>query len=413
ISLSLGIGLQIAALLKGGGTSPDVVLEGDRSMTMPLLVEVKVSNAVGHEKAALVRKRGWAMIEIDLSGLDTDAMLDDAFERTVLQVAPRVWIHSPAAERMFEQVQAKVEQQVADRNAEIIAERAKRDANERTAKAKLDADLGRKERFRQKLRAPYLGDLEALVELCSPQAARKRLLQLFERDAPAIDLARRRYLDDGPLPPFLAQIPTGWQLVDAHPHLWQLNLWGQIVLGQPVGTRFQIGKWVPHLGRMVGFNASLKRLFDAQQRDWQQAREKGFRRPYPYSAWFFEGWENELIPSPFDLVGEFADQLWAASLIELQEQGVYQVIGTKPDLAAFALERPVRAVPSPPPDQPPETPWQRHERVLAEQLIRLEELGEPYHVCVICETPLPAGSRCGCGTKLQPKIVRPPSSEPR
>ena len=181
------------------GMRPDVVLEDDHPTTVPLLVEVKVSNAVGHEKAALVRKRGWAMIEIHLSKLNADAVLDNAFERAVLQEAPRFWIHSPTAERLFEQVQAKVEQQVADRNAQILAGHARRDAARRSSEAKLDADRRRKERFRQKLRAPLLGDLQALVELSSPSVARERLLQLSERDAPAIDVARGRYLE-GALP---------------------------------------------------------------------------------------------------------------------------------------------------------------------------------------------------------------------
>ncbi len=394
------------------GIRPDVVLESDQH-TVPLLVEVMVSNAVGHEKAALVRNRGWAMIEIDLSKLDADAVVDDAFERAVLQEAPRFWIHSPTAERMFERVQAKLEQHVADRNAQILAERAKRNAARRSSEAKLDADCRRKERFRQKLRAPYLGDLKTLVELFSPSAARERLLQLAERDAPAIELVRRRYLESNPLPPFLTQIPTGWQLVDAHPHLWQLTLWGQFVRGQPVGKRIQTKQWVPHLGRTSGFYMPLKRLFDAQRDDWQQARAKGFRRRYPYSASFFEDWENELVPSPFDLVAELMDQLWTASLVEWQEIGVYEVIGTIPDLTAFEPVPPVRsAAPSPPQATSPGLPGQRHARMLAEQLLRRDELGEPYSVCVICEVPIPPRDRCSCGTNLKPRIVRRPPRTP-
>lgn len=392
------------------GVRPDVVLEGEHPYTVPLLVEVKVSNAVGLEKAALVRTRGWAMIEIDLSKLEPDAMLDEAFERAVLHEAPRFWIHSPTAERMFEHVQAKLEQHVADRNAQILAERTLRDAAQRDLQAEMDADRRRKERFRQKLRAPHLDDLKGLAELHSPAAASELLRHLSERDALAIDLARRRYLEGGPVPAFLAQIPTGWQLVDAHPHLWQLTLWGQCVRGQPVGTQIQTKKWVPQLGRMFGFDLPLKRLFDAQQHDWQQARAKGYRRRYPYSASFFEDWENELIPSPFDMVAEFADQLWAASLVELQEMGVYQVIGTEPDLTAFAPERPVRSAAQDPPATQPDTHGRRQERMLAEQLLRRDEPGEAYSVCVICEVPLPAGDRCSCGTNLQPRVVRPPSA---
>jgi len=396
-----------------GGMRPDVVLEDDHANTVPLLVEVKVYNAVGHNKAALVRNRGWAMIEIDLSALDPEAVLDGGFERTVLQEAPRFWVHSPVAERMFDQLQARLEQQVADRNALILAERVKRDAARRNSEAKLDADRRRKEQFRQTLRAPYLSNLRALVELSSPTVARERLSQLFERDAPAIALARRRYLNNGPLPPFLTQIPRGWQLIDAHPHLWQTRLWGQFVLGQPVGTLIQTRKWTPQLGRMFGFNEPLKRLFDAQQTDWQQARSKGFLRSYPYTAWFFEDWENELIPSPFDLVQEFADQLWAASLVEPQETGVYEVIGTEPDLAFFEPKRPIRSgEPAHRRQLYAESTRQRYERIRVEQLSTFDELGEPYAVCVICELPLFLGSRCSCGTKLQPRLVRPATYTP-
>lgn len=390
------------------GMRPDVVLEDDHPNTVPLLVEIKVSHAVGDEKAILVRKRGWAMIEIDLSKLDPDNLLDAAFERTVLNEAPRFWIHSPAAERMFKHVQGKVERQVAERNVQILSERAEHDAAQRNAMDKLVGHRRRKEQFRQKLRSPYVADLKALSVLSSPTAAGEQLLRLSERDAPAIDLARRRYLDHGSLPPFLAQIPPGWQLVDAHPHLWQLRLWGEFVLGQPVGKRIQTRNWVPQLGRMFGFDAPLKRLFDAQQHDWRQTRAKGFRRPYPYSAWFFEDWENELIPSPFDVVDEFARELWAASLVELQETGVYEVIGTEPDLTAFGPRRPIRSTePSQPQRQRPETPGQRHERELAEHITRVNELGDSYCVCVICDMPLAAGNQCSCGTKLQPRVVRP------
>jgi len=107
------------------------------------------------------------------------------------------------------------------------------------------------------------------------------------------------------------------------------------------------------------------------------------------------------------------NQLWTASLVELQEIGVYELFGTIPDLTAFEPVPPVRsAVPSPPQATRPGLPGRRHERMLAEQLLRLDELGAPYSVCVICEVPVPPRDRCSCGTNLKPRIVRQPPRTP-
>ena len=388
---------------------PDVVAEDDRPATLSLLVEVKVSHAVDERKAGLVRKRGWAMLEINLSKLDPDAVLDDAFERAVLEDAPRFWIHSPACERGFARVQDELELQVANRNADILAERSRRDEARRKNEGQLSAQRRRKEQFLQKLRAPHLEDLKVLIELSSPAAARHELARLSERDVGAIDQARRRFLDNAPLPPFLSQIPDGWQLVDAHPDLWQLMLWGRFVRGQEVGAVIHTSKWVPQLGRLFGFNLPIKRLFDAKQKDWQRARREGYHRRYPYWASFFEKWENELIPCPFALVTGLAEQLCAASLLEVAGISEFEVIGTEPCLAAFQPNVSVRtAVARPTPPTPRETAEQLQVRLIDEQTAELEAQSEPYSVCVLCDEAFPLDARCTCGTKLRPRRVEPP-----
>jgi len=64
------------------------------------------------------------------------------------------------------------------------------------------------------------------------------------------------------------------------------------------------------------------------------------------------------------------------------------VFGTEPDLSALELERPVRSAnPAPRPAPPPETRGQRHERAVTAEFVKLEALGEPYYVWLICETP--------------------------
>lgn len=63
------------------GIRPDVLLsDGGAVASLPLLVEVRVSHAVDEFKARLVRERGWAMVEIDLSQAQEEDLAPDRFE---------------------------------------------------------------------------------------------------------------------------------------------------------------------------------------------------------------------------------------------------------------------------------------------------------------------------------------------
>ncbi|MFC3716310.1 hypothetical protein ACFONC_09105 [Luteimonas soli] len=365
------------------GARPDVVLEVDDARTPPLLVEIRVTHAVDQTKAALVHKRGWAMIEIDLSKLDSDTVLEEAFANVVLhEAANRAWIHSPAAEKAFGRAERALEQRVADLNRKILKARRELEERRRRNQAQLDGQRRSRERYRTKLRAPHLKDLEALSAFADPHAARLALQAQFDRDSKAIELASRRYLNDEHLPPFLSHIRKGWQLVGAHPWLWQLSLWGEFVHDMPVGTLIDTKRWVPWLGNRFGYKSALKRLFDAQQRDSQGAREKGFRRWGQYRAWFFEDWENELIPSPFELVGALADQLWRAGLVEPTDTfKVYEVVSTEADLSMFEKAGPMGPTPSLPTPPTRESEEERRVRKRAELISIFEEHGEPYTLC--------------------------------
>jgi hypothetical protein len=88
-----------AATLEPGldGLRPDVVAV---VAGRPLLVEVAVTHFCGPEKAALIRERRLAAVEIDLSRLARDAP-PEALERALLRAAPRRWLwnrHAEAAE---------------------------------------------------------------------------------------------------------------------------------------------------------------------------------------------------------------------------------------------------------------------------------------------------------------------------
>lgn len=98
--LTIAAQSAIEVPLLDGRIRPDVRLSGlvDAFPLAPLFVEVRVHHAVDSETAALVRAVRLSMLEIDLSDVSDEDVVDPAaFERVVLhEVANRRWIHLDA-----------------------------------------------------------------------------------------------------------------------------------------------------------------------------------------------------------------------------------------------------------------------------------------------------------------------------
>ena len=84
------------------GLVPDIVVEvKGRS----LLVEVLVTHACGPEKIALLRQRGLACVEIDMSAVARDLPRAE-HERLILVTAPRNWLHNVRIEEAVAELRA-------------------------------------------------------------------------------------------------------------------------------------------------------------------------------------------------------------------------------------------------------------------------------------------------------------------
>lgn len=89
---------------------PDVIVQDADG---ELLVEVRVTHAVGQDKARAVRRLDLRMVEIDLSSTSAAVLADPAaFERWVLQEAPRHWIWLPAAARKWTESLRRLEDEI-------------------------------------------------------------------------------------------------------------------------------------------------------------------------------------------------------------------------------------------------------------------------------------------------------------
>lgn len=91
------VSARVEVPLLDGTTRPDVLVHGMASDIEfdPLCVEVRVHHGVDEQKRDLLAANGLDTIEIDLSGLDDEAVADPvAFRREVLEnQANRQWIH--------------------------------------------------------------------------------------------------------------------------------------------------------------------------------------------------------------------------------------------------------------------------------------------------------------------------------
>lgn len=399
------------------GMRPDVVARASESEGPALLIEVRVSHAVTDEKHDLVKSRDIAMLEIDLSTLSTDSLLGKEFEEAVLRDdANRYWVHSPEGERQYRNALAELEKDVAARNKQIQADQAEAEKRRIAQRAEATKKEHRKAVYRQELRDRHSEDLAYLVDAVSPERLRNRLLDLEGRDAARIERLRQRLLGDAPLPNLFAIAHPQWWLVNAHPSLWQMDLCSRFVFAKPKGTLVNTKRWVPWLDQSFGFDPAMKRLFAAQQADSKRARAAGFPR-YGPRAWFLADWENDLIPSPFEVVNYLIDRLARHNIIEqMDEWGIYEVSdGTKD---AFNTEREpspknqwqsLPALPSAGPDtilrhtyQAPLSAVERDKLDRAAQLKTLLNSSDTCSICKICDWPSHRERRvCGrCGSSL-------------
>ncbi|WP_133478255.1 hypothetical protein [Cognatilysobacter segetis] len=306
------------------GIRPDVFLS-DRgaAATLPLLVEVKVSHAVDDAKAHLVRHRGWAMVEIDLSKTPDDALAPCAFERYVLEGAPRKWIHAPKAEQRFAEARLVLRAKVDAINAELRRQGVEeRDAFGRTAKERQkQQDI---DRLRDSRRREYMRDLDALERKVLPEALRQREEELQAKEAEQIAALLRNF--GGQVPPFART---------AHRHAWALNTssmrWhlaaaDHFVLSAKEGARVTAGavsRWLEH---SFGVDEVAARLIEAQKIDRDRKRKRGDAN-VARTAWFFDDWENGAIPSVFHAADHLLDRLAIAGHLLRAEKWTYLVDG--------------------------------------------------------------------------------------
>lgn len=298
-----------------GSYKPDVVAQ---DAVGELLIEIRVTHAVGNLKAARVQAQGRRMLEIDLSQLHRDTPHDlAAFEHAVLDdVANRSWISYPEAVAEWQASKLELDEQIAARNREIARLRdevakAAQVRQERETQESKDRE-GRRAYVRRLKRAKHASDLECLMELTSPErvaqvlreyqlSAEERVIELLEAVPSAVRSACLRAHEDA------------W-VFGVDPVLWQLLAHDHFVAKRAPGDRFNqkdVADWVRQCFQP---EKALYRLFVTQYASRAEARRAGYaKRRLAY--WVFTDEENARIPNFYSPINDFVGRLESARVI--------------------------------------------------------------------------------------------------
>lgn len=291
---------------------PDVVAkdqDGD------LLIEIRVTHAVGDQKTRNVQSDGHRMLEIDLSRITADQAEDtDLFEHLVLNTATnRIWISHPSATDAWRRSREELKERIRAKNESIAAALAHRQKLKEESDLERKAREARKAHYRSECRHPHLQALAGLKEKTSEAAINERYRWLLERDQSDATKAAN-WVTEETAKPYLDIVPAlGW-VYDAHPQLWQTGAYVHFIAGKAPGHAFEqaaLGRWVR---ATYGTDESLWSLFRAQWVARCEALKRSYHMRLPW-AWFFTPEENKRIPNFFEPIDEFVGNMMRCGVL--------------------------------------------------------------------------------------------------
>lgn len=350
------VSLMSAALEIGRGDYiPDVTAhdaEGE------LLIEIRVRHAVNNLKQRRVQSDGVRMIEIDLSKVTVEQVLDDVeFERLVLEDrGNRQWISYPAAADAWRIAYDEFKQALRERNQLIKAEAKDAAAKQALALSKERAKQANKdaarERMRRILRAPHESMLACLHELTHPERVEHLLHERWLRDREQFEVLEQQ-LDSYTVGKALHRWHKDAWVYNDHPVYWQARIYRQFVQDAPPGSyisQVDAARWAR---TEIGVDPVLGELFHAQYVATMEARAAGYFKEV-VSAWYFTDEENALIPSLYEPFDDLFARLVEAGAICRIKEGPHRYM-REPALRVSSVPEPVirQVLPTPVPVRRP------------------------------------------------------------
>ena len=300
------------------GYVPDILARDDEG---GLLIEIRVTHAVGETKAERVAAEGWRLLEIDLSGMDRDLPHEpEAFEWTVLEdPAIRHWVSHPRAVASWHESKAELEERISQRNTEIeearLANAAAALQRQEAAASAEKQKSARREYIRLRERKPYLDSLARLDGLTDPIRVAALMAELR---AAAADRVQTLLADSDASVHHacLSSHQNAW-IYGADPVLWQILATRHFVTSREPGYQFNQRDLATWVRRTFPYDRDLYRLFAAQYAKRADARRAGFAKRR-LAFWAFSDEENLRIPDFYVPVSHLVDRwVWTGLIYRL------------------------------------------------------------------------------------------------
>lgn len=298
---------------KDYGFIPDILVDiGGRQ----LAVEIFCTNPVSEEKKIKVKNSKMAMIQIDLSGVDYETLVNaELFKKLVLDDKDnRVWIYNPKGEKLVIKAKSDLAQKIKIENERHLMRKAeeRKLKEERAKKKRLDDERIALVRFKKrKMIATELEQLLKYDEHSWQMQREKMLLEKALTASPKL-LEIHHTQKNKSLHENLVNIihPKDW-IFNVHRILWQSHILLYYVFSQPIGYSFAASNVNRDITSRFGVLDFVKVL---NLKKWEE-KKKGRNQ---YDCWYLSCEENRAIVFPISLVGGYLDYLSSIRILSKQ-----------------------------------------------------------------------------------------------
>ena len=284
-----------------------------------LHIEVKVTHAVEYNKEKSFRQREESMIEIDLSGLSPESVLDiSTFKQEVIHNKNnRKWLVFPKGEALYQKANQDLIEKVNAINEPLHIKREELRKDEERKEREHKEFLNHKERQRKE----YEDELVMLHKTMTEEWLKYREMILLNQFCPD---RIKKLIQEDKVPSYVAiKIRNDWS-INAHRTYWQLDLVGRFIFDKK-DSILKVGEVTDWLINDVGLQEWVMTLHNLKQ----DQKKKGKARGKYYGdvgAWFLETWENEAIPHPFAICIKYLERLAGLNILKKVGDYTYRVL---------------------------------------------------------------------------------------
>jgi hypothetical protein len=300
------------------GYIPDVILKVDDRY---LLIEIYVTHKVDFCKQEKVSNNGDAMMEIDLSRIDSELLLDfTRFKKYVIEYAPRLWIYNPKGESAYEREMLRLRNSI----KQIIAEQKRKEAYQQKKQEQRNNYRAIFEERRNDERTKHEKNIKniAIYNTLSWQNEREKTQRNLLNTYPDVlntKDAEQKYA----LPQLVdVKIKSSW-IFNIHRSVWQSYILNELIFKSTKGYNIYVHRVKNLVIEHFGVLPSVIELNKLKQ---EHKRWKKKNQWHAVSGcWFLSEHENRSIPSPYSPIVEYLFHLQKLNIIKYIDEKTFQV----------------------------------------------------------------------------------------